>query len=82
MLSHSDNSEHGRSGLAVLGAHTEGRRLPSAGPSWVPDVLDAGLNRAEPRAFMRHSRPDISVAQPDYRPATHDTSAGWGGTVH
>ena len=82
MLSHNNNSEHMRSGTAVLGAHTEGRRISSAGPAWVPDVLETGLNRAKPRGFMLHSRPDISVARPENRRATGNRSAGWEGTVH
>ena len=82
MLSHRDKSEHIRPGGSVVGALMPGRCIAPSGSAWAGAVLDKGLNRAEPRSFMRHSRWDIKVAQPEYRRATEHRRAEWEGIVH
>ena len=81
MLSSSDKSEHIWLRGPVVGALMPGRRIAPSGPVWTRAVLETGVNRAEPRSFMRHSTWDINVAQPGFRRATEHESAGWEGIV-
>jgi len=82
MLNYTDTSRHIRPGSALIGALEPGGRIATARPNWTVDVLDIELNRAKSRGFMRHTRPDTCVAQPEYRRATQHRRAGRGGIVH
>ena len=82
MLSQIDKSECiQRRWVPAVGALTSGRRIPPRS-AWAKGALGIGLNRAEPRSFMRHSRRDSRVAQPEYRRAIGKIRAGREGTVH